>query len=375
MSTTHVCIVNDNTLKYHLRYMFIGTGAKDKNVDFNNTIKTNHKYQSENLLVGMLADLNRIRKGDYVIFYLLQNKEHEGKFFGIFQVEDMPFLDRKGTFLSSVLEKKLTFRCNIRPYEVYSEGVSEWEALDEIKGMQSPNQMLWSLIYRKLKANRGNTMITLYESERLFHLIRCKNKNKSIKNSQGFSFNGKTIIASKSIQYKGRKTQINILPRLIKKYKTHNAFEAHLQAYIVQMIESRKDLKNLIVGNRKIEWIGNEVSCGVGMQRIDIMVSLLEKKNKRFVVPIELKAIPFYDGITKQLQRYIDWLTQYYIPNQYSIIQPMVITKYSSKVNINNFKEELRKFNKVNNMHLPVKWMTFKLNSQKKDLFFQEVKY
>ena len=33
---THVFIVDNNTLKYHLEYMFAGTGAKDFFIDFNN---------------------------------------------------------------------------------------------------------------------------------------------------------------------------------------------------------------------------------------------------------------------------------------------------------------------------------------------------
>jgi len=69
----------------------------------------------------------------------------------------------------------------IEPYKVYPIGVTEWEALDEIKYIQSPNQMLWSLIYRKLRANRGNTMITIYESERLIKLIKDKNNSKTLK--------------------------------------------------------------------------------------------------------------------------------------------------------------------------------------------------
>ena len=41
---THVFIVNDNTFKYHLEYMFAGTGADDKKVDFNgkSTSKLSH---------------------------------------------------------------------------------------------------------------------------------------------------------------------------------------------------------------------------------------------------------------------------------------------------------------------------------------------
>lgn len=33
--TTHVFIVDTNTFQYHLRYLFAGTGFKDKNIDFN----------------------------------------------------------------------------------------------------------------------------------------------------------------------------------------------------------------------------------------------------------------------------------------------------------------------------------------------------
>lgn len=31
--TTHVFIVDENTFKYHLEYLFVGTGGKEYNVD------------------------------------------------------------------------------------------------------------------------------------------------------------------------------------------------------------------------------------------------------------------------------------------------------------------------------------------------------
>jgi hypothetical protein len=71
---------------------------------------------------------------------------------------------------------------------IYAKGVTEREALDEIKLIQSPNQILWSLIYRKLKGNRGNTMITIYESERLFKLLRNKNNRQTL-SRQKFNLN------------------------------------------------------------------------------------------------------------------------------------------------------------------------------------------
>lgn len=40
MTTTHVFIVDTNTFKYHLEYLFAGTGAKDNFIDFNNNPNT-----------------------------------------------------------------------------------------------------------------------------------------------------------------------------------------------------------------------------------------------------------------------------------------------------------------------------------------------
>ena len=167
MTTTHVFIVDITTFKLHLEYLFVGTGASDHRFNIDN-----HPSRERNL-IGMSADANRVRKGDFVIFYLQQNfnqSVYEGKFYGIFQIkENESFLDDNDgeQFLKEDLKKSLIFRTLIEPFKIYPQGVSEWSTLDEIKNIQSPNQMLWSLIYRKLKGNRGNTMITEYESERL----------------------------------------------------------------------------------------------------------------------------------------------------------------------------------------------------------------
>ena len=68
--TTHVFIVDINTFKYHLEYMFAGTGARDCTIDFNNNENTNMHYATENNLVSLIADIKRIKIGDFVIFYL-----------------------------------------------------------------------------------------------------------------------------------------------------------------------------------------------------------------------------------------------------------------------------------------------------------------
>jgi len=385
MTTTHAFIVDTNTFKYHLEYLFAGTGAKDTKVDFNNNPNTSLYYTTENNLVGMIADSQRLRKDDFVVFYLQQNpskKVYEGKFYGIFKVkEDLSFLDNNdsGQFLKNELVKSLTFRTLLEPFEIYSKGVTEWKALDEIKYIQSPNQMLWSMIYRKLKAKRGNTMITIYESERLFKLLRDKN-NRQMLSGDRFTFD---VLAQEIKQdinrhdYTGRKEKINILPRLINKYQNNRAFETHLQAYIVQNIgrNTNNSLDKSLLNGLNFEWLGNEVSCGVGMQKIDIMLSLI-KNNIKVVLPIELKAVEASTDNIIQIQRYVDWLGQYYIPNRISDVQPVLISKKIVNKNSDNYRkiiESFKYFNDKNNRCISIKYIEYELEEDK--LNFQEVSY
>jgi predicted RNA-binding protein len=382
--TTHVFIVDINTFKYHLEYLFAGTGAQDLYIDFNNNSNSSLNYAIENNLVSMISDSQRIRKGDYIIFYLQQNrakKVYEGKFYGIFKAKDNhSFLDNndKNQFLKQQLNKSLTFRTMIEPYKVYPIGVTEWEALDEIKYIQSPNQMLWSLIYRKLRANRGNTMITIYESERLIKLIKDKNNSKTLNcNNLTFDTDKQEIIADNSkYNYTGRKENINILPRLINKFSQGKSFEPHLQAYIVQNIgiKTLNNLDNLLVNNYDVEWIGNEVYCGVGMQKIDIMLSLI-KEDERIIEPIELKSVCATPDIIFQIQRYIDWIEQYYIPNRISDIQPVIISKKISNKQSSNYAQlinNLKNLNSKNNI-LPLKYIEFDINNN--NINFQQIIY
>ena len=385
MATTHVFIVDTNTFKYHLEYLFAGTGAKDTKVDFNNNFNTSLYHTTENNLVGMIADSQRLRKDDFVVFYLQQNyseKVYEGKFYGIFKVkENLSFLDNNDSeqFLKNELVKSLTFRTLLEPFEIYSKGVTEWEALDEIKHIQSPNQMLWSMIYRKLKGNRGNTMITIYESERLFKLLRDKN-NRQMLSGDRFTFD---VLAQEIKQdinrhnYTGRKEKINILPRLINKYQNNRAFETHLQAYIVQNIgrNTNNSLDKFLLNGLNFEWLGNEVSCGVGMQRIDIVLSLI-KNNVKLILPIELKAVEAGIDNIFQIQRYVDWLEQYYIPNRISDVQPVLISKKIVNKNTNNYKniiESFKYFNDKNNRCMSIKYIEYESYEDK--LHFQEINY
>lgn len=385
--TTHVLIVDATTFPLHLEHLFVGTGARDNRVDFNNAAATALPPARENNLVAMIADGGRIRQGDSIIFYLQQNlgqRISEGKFFGVFQARhDGVFLDDNDgrQYLIDRLGKSLTFRTLIEPATVYAEGVTEWEALDEIRNIQSPLQMLWSLIYRKLKGNRGNTMITPYEAERLIRLIRSKNGRQALAvQNQSLSFDqaDQRIITRDAAKprYAGRQVELNLLPRLTAKYQAGQVFESHLQACITQSLGRgiNPSLDAALLDGSEVEWLGNEVSCGVGMQRIDVMAST-GAGLERTLIPVELKAVAATAENLPQIQRYIDWIEQYYIPNRPSDIQPVLVAKGAANrtsAAFRGFVQAAADFNRANaNRTYPLKYVEFALNAG--DLRFEEV--
>ena len=361
--TAHVFVVDAKTFPIHLQYRFAGTGARDHKIDFNDSPYSALHHTPENMLASMMADICRIRRGDSIIFYLQQSGQRipEGKFYGIFRAtEDYSFIDNNDEyqFLKSSLGKSLTFRTLFEPNKVYPEGVTEWEALDEIKGISEPNQMIWSLIYRKLKGNRGCTMITKYEQERLCNLLERKNEGTVLNcQDQTLEFNPRTqqifCKDNRPSPYSGRQESIDLMPRLFQKHSEGKSFEAHLQAEIVGSLgRSHDDLSQILIGERPIEWLGNEVSCGVGMQRIDVMFVFI-KDGIRYVSPIELKSVQVQAAHVRQVQRYVDWVQQYYTPNHYtpnlpSIISPTLITLKSQNALAYTVREEIQRFNNRN---------------------------
>jgi len=379
--TTHVFVVDKTTIAQHLKYMFVGTGSSENSVSFifdscqepNTRSKAEESSDFSNITVGrekkllaMMADGCRLRKGDYIIFYLQQSSGIEGGFYGLFKAEmdGIYIADDANYYMHEKLGKPLLFRSLISPVEVYAKGVTEWEALDEIKSITAPYGMQWSLIYRKLKGNRGNTMITLYESEKLIYLIQKKNNFNQLK-GKNFTYNEnngliETTSISTGIKEAGR--SFDVFNRLY--YKRNLSFEAHLQLYIMQcLIGKTKNLSLLrslgINSLEDIEWIGNEVSCGVGMQRIDILLSV--KRNKdNVLMPIELKSVAAEKNNSKQIYRYIEWLEQYYIPNKPSIIQPVLICYQKNRKA--DLKEMFNDFNIAGeNRYKPLNFISFKI--------------
>ncbi len=387
--TTHVFIVDSTTFDLHLKYLFAGTGAKDSTLAFLSDRDEKIHSTTEANLVGMIADGGRVRKGDKILFYLQQNAREgisEGKFYGIFTAaHDGCFLDNNdpGQYLKKELGKSLTFRTLITPHKVYARGVTEWEALDEIKNIQSPCQMLWSLIYRKLKGKRGNTMITSYEEERLLLLIRNKNQNRSLdcaNRQMAFDKARQEIFCPDESRraYGGRQIPIDILPRLVEKLHGSNAFESHLQAYIVGNIGlgTNQSLDCALLSDSRLEWLGNEVSCGVGMQRIDVMLSMM-RDDQRAVVPVELKYKQAEEKNIKQIQRYVDWIRQYYVPNRPSDIGPVLVARKMEEKNSASYQRLVAGFNCFNHENgdaiSALKYVEFSL--QNNNLVFEVVDY
>ena len=217
-------------------------------------------------------------------------------------------------------------------------------------------------------------MITINESERLVDLIRRENDNISLPFSQSYMYaDAKISVSVDSHTYSGNAVPFNILPRLIKKHNDDKAYEAHLQMYILQNVGRNDSLdRALSISSNNIEWIGNEVSCGVGMQRIDVMLSKVESESQRILMPIELKAVYAQSDNLRQIRRYIDWIEQYYIPNRISTIRPVLICRAGGLTD--GLKEEFRMFNnQAYGRYLPLLYIEYTIEGD--NLIFTDTSY
>lgn len=311
---THIFIVNEKTFKIHLEYQFAGTGYSINIPDFILENKTEPKASSkEKTFTSMIADISKIRNNDIVAFYVTGCK----KIFGFFKVCGKPYYCKKGeNDLSSdeKLGRYLPFRVKLVPYKVFAKGISENQALDDISNIQHPYEMCWSLIYRKLTGMRGCSFVTDEEYDQLFRLISFENNNKLL-SSGNYSYDEKLkeIVTLDKSYYvlDDANTSLDIKPRLLSVQHSH---ETHLQAYIIQNYDTIP-LKNLLLPDDYLKiWVGNEVVCSVGEQRIDIII-IAETKNKHIIRLIELKdERPHKDIIEVQIDWYLKWLNQYYVP-------------------------------------------------------------
>jgi hypothetical protein len=169
-----------------------------------------------------------------------------------------------------------------------------------------------------------------------------------------------------------------MLPRLEKKLMERQAFEVHLQAYIVKCLGKglNPSLDCAILDGCPLEWLGNEVYCGVGMRKIDIAISLVQRK-QRVIVPIELKSRKADPSDVEQIQRYVEWLRQYYIPNRQSDIQPILLSQPYTHRTENGYRDLLEAFAVFNRANCsdcnPLRYIEYTLEDH--TLSFERITY
>ena len=325
----HVFIVSKITFKYHLEYQFAGTGAGDVSTDFIFDAKIKLNTQDEKRSIGMITDVSRIKKGDKVLFFVTGIS----KFFGIFEAESEFFLDPNDNdnYLVNELGKILTYRILIKPYRVFKKGITEYDCLDSLKGVNYPDEICWSLIYRKLGGNRGCTMITDQEYN---NLVAKLSKNNELLSGTNYSFdstNNEIIEINNSNQYTGRKIEIvnNLKNNLLNRYTNKRAFEHYIQYFVVLLLKS-KEFNKILNSTTPVNWIGNEVMCSFGEHRIDAF-AIQETSNLVEISLIELKDEKIQDYIKYQIEGYLKWLTDYILPyylreNKTIVIHPIIVS-------------------------------------------------
>ena len=357
--TTHVFIVNEDTFSAHLKYMFVGTSSKKKDSN-----------------ISLLADIKRVRTDDKVVFY----HERVG-FYGIFKIKEninikgkhIIYYD-KDNYCDDMLRKKLLYRVLIEPDEVYSNPVSEWEALEKLP--ENPRDIIWSLIYRKLKGGRGCTPVTPKESDKLLNLIR-KSNTVPIDNSQNLFWEDGKIINRKNklVTYDiSNAKEIDIEEIIYAK----RDYETYLQAYFTENAGNPQFDGSVfadICGNStEMLWLGNEFYCGVGMQKIDVF-TMTNHKNKQFRL-IELKTKED-TGVYLQLERYVKWAREYISEtNKENLIPIVVIPHIPNQIYVNELKNKILPFfnNTFQLLCQSVKLYEFYFDDKKR-INFQKIKY
>lgn len=289
MSKCHVFIVNETTFYYHLKYLFAGTTAgagRERNI-------------------SLLADIARTRPGDHVIFYLQQRG-----FYGIFEVvSDTPLLERSDGWLQTELGIPLIYRVRICPLEVYPYPVSEWKAVDELPARS--REIRWSLLYRKLKGERGCSYLFPQEYESLAQLIRSVNNNLPLN------------IVNQGLIYNAQQGTIEVISEPVPEYAGSSISpyshvdlkkgEAHLQAWLMWHIGRNDNTKEMIPPST-LSWFANEVYAGSGMQKMDVLC-LHQHDNHIEYRMLELKKGNINNDnlsvLIEQTRRYVWWIDSY----------------------------------------------------------------
>lgn len=304
MQNYHLFIVDETSLRFHIEFGFVGTG-----------------YSSNNFNIGIWKDIQRLKIGDRVIFYVQNLK----KFFGIFRVTSNPFFDVSNPiYLQNAnpsvdvngvaSEIQLRYRALIESDVVYENGIDEFELLDILPA--NTRDVLWSILYRKLKAKRGNSPLFPTEFQTIRGRLGLVNPNGPL-NAVGYTFNS------------GR-----IVPHILQPYTGSTVRNCDIKNSIIQGVYSEHHLHALLLDavpneifGPNTSWIGNEIYSGAGMQAIDLMGLVNHgHANSEHFWPIEVKKDVVPIAIFSQIEKYCRWITgRFTIANPSTSIHPILV--------------------------------------------------
>lgn len=360
----HVFIVDARTFPVHLEYQFAGTTAGTKR----------QRY------VPLYADIARVRPGDRAYFYLLNRG-----FYGPFKVDP----DNRGvmwdqcspTYLEDRLDQRLIFRVAVVADHTYPLPVSEWDALD--KYLRDPERCLWSLVYRKLKGERGCTMIFPWEDDFLLGLIRQKNEAvgmHALEIKEGIHLTWNPSSAEIEVR-KGnfpeyappRDDHISAPEDPAERLRLAAGSESHLQAFLTKNYGNFDNSQAIFGPTESLVWVGNEVACGVGMQKIDLFAINGDEPQRQFKV-IELKIDPPTATTVFQLEKYIEWTRRFVPGATEGNIEPILLCRNLNQTPLpQDVKDSFHSFNQAH-LALPVKYVEC-TNTRDDSLRFLEVRY
>ncbi|MCX7761246.1 MAG: hypothetical protein N2252_00260 [Candidatus Kryptonium sp.] len=168
----------------------------------------------------------------------------------------------------------------------------------------------------------------------------------------------------------------NVLPNICDLQREKKSYEIYLELYFTENIGLDPNL-NPIVGHNII-WFGNEVFCGVGMQKIDILTTCQDNEKKEYKI-IELKDEPIKLDIVDQIEYYVNWASQIsgrHLDGAYSWnIQPVIVAP-SHKYNPQKWDKIVSAFKGYNDKGIskPILYFEFIVNCGK-SISFNRVDY
>jgi hypothetical protein len=215
----HLFIVSERTLPIHLEYCFAGV-TKQNDCSWQ---QVTVNAQADRAQAGLYADMCRVHAGDEILFYLETPQcdigREGGRFLGVFEViSEFPFYEAGGGYLIDELSLPLIYRLLIKPKEIFQEGLTEWQAMDEMTDFRSVYDIPWTLIYRKMTARRGCTPLLPHEAAGIRRMLDLRNAGQRVY-SQNIGFDPQHIgltASGTSADYRGDTTRFDGIDTYLK---------------------------------------------------------------------------------------------------------------------------------------------------------------